>query len=351
MKLHRVLAALALLAFAFAAAAAAPPATHERTRASAHHAKKRHAKAPRRPHKLVRKPLPKAPVIAAAAPRTDTRTPITKPGDYAFAIQHDGRARTYRVHVPAGYTPADPAPLVIGLRAGDGDAAGGSDFYGLLQESDRQGFITVLPDVYRPRGQHVAVGWNAGRCCGAPNVNDVGFIETVVNNVFGQLSISRQHIYAAGMADGGMMAYRLACELPHVFTAVASVAGTDNTLACTPDKPVSVLHLHARNDRRMPFDGGVDPLGQAKVHITSAPQTATKWARLDGCMETPETVLQQDGASCQAYAYCRGQAEVRLCTTETGGHSWPGAVQRNGRDAPSQALSATQTIWSFFSAH
>jgi polyhydroxybutyrate depolymerase len=286
---------------------------------------------------------------ASVKPSTDTHSSITKPGEYAFAIQQDGHTRTYRVHVPPGYSPSEPAPLVVALRPGS-DGADGNDFYGLTREADQQGFVAVLADAYRPAGQRVSAGWNAGTCCGAPGVNDVGFIETVVNNVFGQLSISREHIYAAGMSDGGMMAYRLACELPHVFTAVASVAGTDNTVACTPDKPVSVLHLHAKNDRRMPFDGGVEPLGNAKVHITSAPQTAAKWARLDGCQEAPQPVLQQAGASCEAYTYCRGQAEVRLCATDTGGHSWPGALKHGG-EAPSQALSATHAIWAFFSAH
>jgi polyhydroxybutyrate depolymerase len=286
---------------------------------------------------------------ATGKPSTDTHSSITRPGDYTFAVQQDGRTRTYRVHVPPGYTPAEPAPLVVALRAGDG--GDGNDFYGLTREADQQGFIALLPDVWRPAGKRVAAGWNAGNCCGTPAVNDVRFVETAVNNVFGQLSISRQHIYAAGMSDGGMMAYRLACELPHVFTAVASVAGTDNTSSCTPDKPVSVLHLHAKNDRRVPFDGGTDPLGQAKVHITSAPQTAAKWAKLDGCGETPEPVLQQAGASCEAYTYCRGRAEVRLCTIDSGGHSWPGALKRGNGEAPSQALSATHAIWAFFSAH
>jgi polyhydroxybutyrate depolymerase len=354
MTQHQVLAALALVAFGWLSAPAAEAATNGPAHPPAKHVKKHrpHAKPVKRAPKVAKKPAPAAP-LAAAKPSTDTQTPITKPGDYSFAIQHEGRTRTYRVHVPRGYTPTEPAPLVLALRPGSAQAQDADGFYGLTRESDRQGFIAVFPDAYRGAGTGTATtaGWNAGNCCGG-RVDDVGFIENVVNNVFRQVSIARQRIYAAGMSDGGMMAYRLACELPHVFTAVASVAGTDNTASCTPDKPVSVLHLHARNDRRMPYDGGADPLAKAKLpSLTSAPQTAAKWAKLDGCMEAPQPVLEQSGASCEAYTYCRGQAEVRLCSTETGGHSWPGALKRRGEDTPSQAISATQTIWSFFSAH
>jgi polyhydroxybutyrate depolymerase len=353
MKQHQVLAALALVAFGWLSAPTAEAATNDPARAPAKHVKKHrpHAKPVKRTPRVVKKTTPASPLASAAKPSTDTQTAIAKPGDYSFAIQHEGRTCTYRVHVPRGYTPSEPAPLVLALRSGNADAADSDGFYCLTRESDRQGFVAVFPDAYRGAGAGTPVGWNAGNCCGG-GVNDVGFIETVVNNVFRQVSIARQRIYAAGMSDGGMMAYRLACELPHVFTAVASVAGTDNTATCTPDKPVSILHLHAKNDQRMPYQGGVDPLAKAKMPaLTSAPQTAAKWAKLDGCMEAPQPVLQQSGASCEAYTYCRGQAEVRLCSTDTGGHSWPGSIRHRGEDAPSQAMSATQTIWSFFSAH
>lgn len=331
--------------FSAPVAQAAQTARH----APAHHVKKHrpHAKGTKRAPKLAKKaPARTAPAVAAASPSTDTNTPITKPGDYRFAIQHEGRTRTYRVHVPPGYSPAEPAPLLVALRPG-GSAAPDGGMDSLVRESDRQGFVTVFPDAWRSRD---GAAWNAGTCCGAQTarVNDVGFIENVVNTVFRQASISRLHIYAAGLSDGGMMAYRLACELPRVFTAVASVGGTDNTVNCTPDKPVSILHLHARNDTRVPFDGLANAKGPS---LTSVPATAQKWAKLDGCMETPQPVLQEAGATCEAYNYCRGQAEVRLCTTETGGHSWPGAPKHAPGETPSQALSASRTIWAFFSAH
>lgn len=354
MKQQHVVAALALVVAAWWPADAANAATH-RVR---HHVTKRtvvhrhtHRTVKRTTTATTRKSSAAASGASAPKPSGDVHSSITRPGDYAYAIQQDGRQRTYRVHVPPGYAASEPAPLVVALRPGDATTAQDrDDFYGLVREADRQGFVTVIAD---PARDGKTAAWNAGEPAPAARkpVNDVRFIETVVNNVFGQMSIARQHIYAAGMSDGGMMAYRLACKLPYMFTAVASVAGTDNTPDCAPDRPVSVLHLHARNDRQVPFDGAADPLATAKVaQLTSAPQTVAKWAKLDGCMESPQPVLQQAGASCEAYSYCRGQAEVRLCTTDTGGHSWPGSL-KHGADTPSQALSATQTIWAFFSAH
>ena len=359
MKQQQLLACLALAAFALVSAPGTQAAEQQQTaHAAVHKARKHrvHRKPARKPRVAARKPVRKpAPAVAAAKPSTDTQSRITRPGDYSFLIQQDGRARTYRVHVPPGYASSEPAPLVVAL---NGSALGrptGDGIASLARESDRQGFVAVFPDAYKAPGETAPAAWNAGTCCGAAHqqkVDDVAFIERVIANVFRQVSISRLHIYAAGMSDGGMMAYRLACERPFLFRAVASVGGTDNTADCTPGKPVSVLHIHARNDPRVPFAGPVDaPPGSKVPNLSSAVETAQKWARLDGCMETPRPILDKAGASCQAYSYCRSQVEVQLCATDTGGHSWPGSTRRRGGDAPSQAIAATPTIWAFFSSH
>src|SRR5437763_1028874 len=72
----------------------------------------------------------------------------------------------------------------------------------------------------------------------------------------GQLNIDRTRIFATGMSNGGMMAYRLACDMPDVFKAIASVAGTDSTTACNPRSPIAILHIHAKDDDHVLFGGG-----------------------------------------------------------------------------------------------
>lgn len=284
---------------------------------------------------------PKAtPATVAAKPGTDLERRLTAAGDYRFSIQHDGLARSYRVHVPARYDPAEPAPLLVALHGGGMDRTADDGFDSLVRESDYHGFIAVYPDAWTLPGQGRRPAWNAGQCCGDArerNVNDVGFVAQVVTNVFRQVSIDRERIYAAGVSDGGMMALRLACDLPDLFRGVASVGGADSTARCAPDKAISVLQFHARNDPRVP--------------LSSARATAVKWAGLNGCSDTPRRVLEKDGAYCDAWTYCRRQAEVQMCVTDTGGHSWPGAKARVATAAPSQAISATDAMWGFLISH
>jgi polyhydroxybutyrate depolymerase len=308
--------------------------------------KKAARKKPAAASKPAARPQPSR-VITPAGPKisTDTESTITRPGDHVFAIQHGGLTRTYVLHVPRSYNIASPVSLLV-LLHGEADLAANEPVYGLKAKSDREGFIAVFP-----RGSGKPASWNAGDCCGQarePGVDDVGFIRQVVTNIFRQMSIDRGRIFVAGIADGGAMAYRLACEVPALWKAVAVVAAKDGTRDCQPATPVSVLHIHAKDDAQVPFAGVArpdtadPPAASGAMSVTG---TAAKWAQLDGCAAQPQHILDKDGAYCEAWSYCRGKAEVQLCVTDSGGHSWPGS--KNAR--ASQALSATNLMWEFFS--
>ena len=278
-------------------------------------------------------------------------------GDFSFTLQHGGLARMYRVHVPARYDVARPAPVLVALHGGGGnmDFQANDSVYGQIGKSDKEGFIAVFPNGFSrfPGGKFAT--WNAGNCCGAARdrgVDDVGFIREVVADVARRWNVDRSRIYATGMSNGAMMAYRLACEASDVFAAIAPVAGTDNTRACAPNKPVAVLHIHAKNDSHVLFTGGAGPDSASRSQVTdyvSVADTIAKWSRLDSCTAPPRRVVDKPGAYCDVVAQCQGGVQVQLCVTETGGHSWPGGHKvRAGGEPASQALSANDLMWEFF---
>ncbi len=292
---------------------------------------------------------------ARAAPEVQSPAAITAPGDYRYSLEHGGRTRLYRVHVPPGYRGDRPAPLLLSLHGGGGsmDYMARDENYGQLSHAAREGQVLVFPNgISRFRNGMLAT-WNAGACCGAARdegVDDVGFIRVVLERVMGQLNIDRERVYATGMSNGAMMAYRLACEMPGLIRAVAAVAGTDNTLSCTPAQPVSVLHIHARNDTHVLFEGGVGPDSVERALVTdyrSVPATVARWVERNRCPRTPQRVLEKDGAWCERYAPCAEGTQVQLCVTDTGGHSWPGGQKRRG-ESPTQAVRANELMWTFF---
>lgn len=124
----------------------------------------------------------------------------------------------------------------------------------------------------------------------------------IIANLKHQLNVDANRIFATGMSNGGMISYVMACELPDIFKAIASVAGTDNTVTCSHKQPISILHIHAQNDDHVLFNGGAgegafkDP---SKVtNFTSVPDTIHRWVAYNQCNAIPKRVLSVNGAYC-----------------------------------------------------
>lgn len=274
-------------------------------------------------------------------------------------LSHGGEKRRYALYIPPGLDPGKPAALVLAFHGGGGHAEFMADDarYGLIGKARAAGFVVAFPNGHSrfPRGRLAT--WNAGGCCGNArdsNSDDVGFTRAVVADIGRQVAIDRQRVFATGMSNGGMMAYRLACEAADLVRAVAAVAGTEAVADCRPSRPVPVLHIHARNDTHVLFDGGAGPdafRDASKVmDFVSVPETVRRWVGRNACQTQAERILERPGAWCERYNACRDGATVQLCVTSSGGHSWPGAeTVRRGKEGASQALDASDTIWAFFS--
>ncbi|WP_374403053.1 PHB depolymerase family esterase [Niveibacterium sp.] len=278
-------------------------------------------------------------------------------GTAEYSVEVGGVVRRYLVHVPASYDPARPAPLVLALHGGGGDMQhmAKDEHYGIVGKSDRAGFIVAFPNGTGAMGDKFAT-WNAGACCGKARdarVDDVAFVRALVADLQKRYAIDGTRVFAMGMSNGGMMSHRLACEAADLFAAIASIAGTDNTLACAPARPIPVLHIHARNDDHVLFEGGAGPgafRDESKVtQFVSVPQTISNWVARNNCRGAAREVLAVPGARCEVHDGCTGNSRVELCVTEDGKHSWPGGgVTTLSRQQPSQAINANDVIWDFF---
>ncbi len=278
------------------------------------------------------------------------------PGTHELRITHAGQERHALVHVPARAQGA-AAPLVLALHGGGGHAEFMADDarYGLVSAAERDGYVVAFASGYSrmPRGRLAT--WNAGGCCGAARdrgSDDVGFLRALVERITAEHPVDRRRVLAVGMSNGGMMAYRLACDAADLVAGIVAVAGTegyDDAAACQPSRPVSVLHIHARDDTHVLFGGGAGPDASRDrsqvMDFVSVPETVARWRTRLACRAEAEPVLQRPGARCERHPGCRGSVELQLCVTDSGGHSWPGAAAvRRGKAPASVALDANERI-------
>ncbi|GAB3151767.1 PHB depolymerase family esterase [Amycolatopsis stemonae] len=274
-------------------------------------------------------------LAGCAPPATSTRT-----------VPVGGIERTYRLYRPAGLTGA--VPLVLVLHGGFGSGEQAEAAYGWDAEADAGRFLVAYPD-------GVGRAWNAGGgCCGQPGrtgVDDVGFLTRLVADVSRAENVDPARVYATGISNGGMMAYRLACATT-LFAAIAPDSATQLG-DCPRPAPVSVLHLHGTADENIPYDGSPGR-GVARIDGPPVPDVVARWREVDRC---PAPATSTTGVVTTSAAICPGGRAVELITIAGAGHQWPGArgSRFDGRvpgiDPPSPALDATHVIAQFFAAH
>src|SRR3972149_6035846 len=100
---------------------------------------------------------------------------------------------------------------------------------------------------------------NGGHCCGEAaknNVDDVGFVRALIDELATLINIDPGRVYATGFSNGAIMVYRLACELSDRIAAIGPVAATqilDDQEACHPGRSVPGLHFTGTAGRPPPF--------------------------------------------------------------------------------------------------
>lgn len=283
---------------------------------------------------------------------------LSEAGTYTFSLSVGGVPRYYMIHLPSQYNKSEPAPLMVAMHGGGGSMLVQSrdKIYGLISKSNKEGFVVVFPNGYSALPSGAFATWNAGECCAEAhkkNSDDVGFIKMMLEDLKSKIRFKEDQVFAIGMSNGGMMAYRLACEAPELFKGIASVTGTDNTVTCSPERAISILHIHALDDPNVLYNGGKGE-GAFKgkfepIAFKPVTEAINKWRERYSCSPTPKRILSQDKAYCDLYEGCKDGAKVQLCITEDGGHSWPGTDGIPiGKGKPSQAIVANDVIWDFF---
>lgn len=271
----------------------------------------------------------------------------------------DGRDRAYHLYVPTSLPPDRPVPLLLALHGGIGwglQYAKNSGFDALAEANQ---FIVVFPDGVGPALKEDTLRtWNGGACCGGAvkqNVDDVMFLSMLIDTIEAQHPIDKARVFAAGHSNGGIMDYRLACELADKVVAIGLQSSSLELEQCHPSRPVSLLHIHGTADDNVPIDGGRGPNGISGVAFRPPIDGVRTIAAADGCSAEPETTTDPANADLTVLTWgsCRDGTAVEMVKVAGAGHAWMGSGS-----PPSRLLGAvypdyhsTEEIWTFLINH
>ncbi|MFK7926858.1 MAG: PHB depolymerase family esterase [Myxococcota bacterium] len=251
-------------------------------------------------------------------PRRDASTWATEVGP------EDRRVAVTR---PSSYDGSSKLPLVVVLHGYGASGAVQNRFFRMGSRAAEQNMIVLAPDgTTDTNGKQF---WNAtDACCdfGNTNVDDVGYLLGLINEVEETIPIDPDRIVVIGHSNGGFMSYRLACEAPDRIAAIASLAGANfvTPTDCKATESVSVLQIHGTQDTTIQYGGG-DGFG-GFADYPGAEASAGHFAALAGCDRKEETGLHDyetvvGGAETRREAWTGCDSEsVELWTIEGGSH-------------------------------
>ena len=255
----------------------------------------------------------------------------------AQEIIHNNGTREYLIHIPENYNESLKTPILLNFHGFGGSAGSFMLETNMTTIADSENFILVYPQGNCLNGSS---HWNPCPSGGdnKSSTDDLGFIESLINEIDTNYNIDLDRIYAVGYSNGGMMAYGLANQKSEIIAAVASVSGAMLDCVNTVNHPMPVLHLHGTQDGVIPYDGN--------DYYSSTQNTLDYWIDINNITQPVNLNTDNTGSiTVENYTYTNNETgvSVRHIKYVNGDHIW--------FDTTYNEKNTGQIIWDFVSQY
>ena len=216
-------------------------------------------------------------------------------------ITHNGLERKYIIYTPQGYDGNSKLPLLLNFHGFGGQAGDYMSYSNMRSTADSENFILVYPQGTDLDG---SPHWNAALNGGdnKSDVDDLGFIEALINKLSSENLIDLKRVYAVGYSNGGMMSYALACYKSGLISAIGSVSGYMLQTECSPSHSIPLIKLHGTTDY---YDGG--------GVYNSVESVLNFWVNFNNTDTNPIiSNINDNGTSITSYKYENGDNSVSV---------------------------------------
>ena len=287
--------------------------------------------------------------------------PEIPPGPKQIQIEHDNYIRNVTYHIPKKLRKRRRS-LILCLHAAEETTESFARITrkGFNRLSESNNFIVAYPEALNQY-------WNDARedsisLSHFEEIDDVGFIEKVVDYAIDSFRIDPTRVYVTGLSEGGLMTMRLACEIPVKFKGFATVAASlslDQLVDCRADTAISIMAINGTKDPILPYDGGQITIDNELQGSVLPIEDAIKfWLGESKCGEKSVTrdipnvdTFDETRSEKISYTDCKYGNKIVLVRVNGGGHTWPGGRQYEGQrniGKTSKDFDAAGEIWKFF---
>lgn len=279
----------------------------------------------------------------------------------SYNSEFEGKNRQYKIYTPSNL---NPSAKVVVLLHGLGATMNDFDLSSWPTIADTANLILISPQGLPFENQIIGTiqgVFNSGMILDVPflgqipinsDVNDVGFISSLIDTVISKYNIDQNRIYATGFSNGGFMTQRLACELTHRLSAVASVSGTRAKAfpACGPGTYLPVAHFHGDADSVVRLDGYVSSGTIGDFLGITVDSLLNYWATANHAGISSQTILHGDSnsnlyAESTLYKNSNDKTVLQYCLIYGGEHRYYGYNSTNN------GFDIADLTWIFFNQH
>ncbi|MFC3884923.1 alpha/beta hydrolase family esterase [Bacillus songklensis] len=290
-------------------------------------------------------------------------------------LHHSHQGNRYKLFVPGGYNPNQPAPLVVMLHGCTQDAddfAAGTKMNELAED---QNFFVLYPEQSFTANSNKCWNWfywsHQERGKGEPAV-----IAGMVNEVKSHYSIDDNRVFIAGLSAGGAMSVIMAVAYPDLFSAVGVSAGLEYKAARSVWRAYAAMENGGPNPVRqgmlayekMGQNAAVMPIivfhgtNDQTVALKNANQLITQWSitndlakngKVTGWInDQPDETVDGHVPSGRKYKHHKyqnadGKILMEKIVVEGMEHAWSGGSPE-GSYTDSQGPDASRIMWEFF---
>lgn len=263
---------------------------------------------------------------------------------------HNELTREFYIYIPNGYSEnIAPVPVLFSLHGGGDYAETNMQYSGFKEHADADTFIIIYPQGSYYDGKETT-GWNTED----GGVDDVAFLESVIDWVGNNYNTQLKEFYVAGFSNGGFMAYHLACYSSADFAAIAPVAGLMGNYTydtCSPLHPTPLIHIHGQQDDIISINGS--DYHRPLEDNGNTTGVITYWQNYNQCETYSQELLYEDEVNIGTFnewADCASGADINYWIMFDQGHEWN--ESDNGNDdksdkGQSNNFDTSQTIWNF----